>query len=232
MRKRRMSFGKTINTSEVKHHFLLINLEMKDYFNDEEGSEEYSQEEDVPDEFDEDFQETTSDEEEEDEDEEEDNKKKKKDIFAPKKKPTAIKKFIESEDKKQKKISSYFTKQTKTTPRTPKVKKMDEDFVEEPPEMEVAPEPEQQPLQEDRRATRGSSKPVEPNNKIKILLKPTKGHKKPSAKEKKEQIKPLTPLKKKGKYIHDFFTQAELMKEAAITEIFNKKSLVYIIFIS
>ena len=31
--------------------------------------------------------------------------------------------------------------------------------------------------------------------------------------------------KKKGKYIHDFYTQEDLMKEAALTEIFNKKSL-------
>jgi len=64
---------------------------------------------------------------------------------------------------------------------------------------------------------------VKPAPKVPIFKKPTKG----SRVNPKQEVAPAETLtKKKGKYIHDFHTQEELMKEAALTEIYNKKSLV------
>ena len=55
-------------------------------------------------------------------------------------------------------------------------------------------------------------------------IKPTRNAK--TALKTKAQVPEVEITKKKGKYIHDFYTQEELMKEAALTEIYNKKSLV------
>ena len=82
---------------------------MNDYFDDEEGSEEYSKEESVADEFDADFEETSSDEEDEEDQDLEQAPKKKGSIFDTKKKaPVALKKFVEKD--KGKKAKSGPTK--------------------------------------------------------------------------------------------------------------------------
>lgn len=62
-----------------------------------------------------------------------------------------------------------------------------------------------------------------PKSKLKTKSNQKQKDKAQTKNEKKETIQ--TP-KKKGKYIHDFLTQEDLMKEAALTEIYNKKSLV------
>ncbi len=63
---------------------------------------------------------------------------------------------------------------------------------------------------------------AKPAPKVPTFKKPTKG----SRVNPKQEVTPEPLTKKKGKYIHDFYSQEELMKEAALTEIYNKKSLV------
>ena len=79
--------------------------------------------------------------------------------------------------------------------------------------------------------TRGQEKKV-----VIVTKKPALKATKANQKQKQQKAKPKAAnkeasagtLKKKGKYIHDFYNQEELMKEAALTEILNKKSLVRI----
>lgn len=184
--------------------------------NEAEESEEYTAEEDIPDEFDDDFQDTSDfeDEEDEEEEEEEEEKKEKKSIFAPKKKEGSMKKFIEKDSKKTAKKAPGIAPKP-ILKRGPKVQK---EFAEE---AQPTPAAEATPDTEDRRQTRAQLKP-----KPKVALKPTKARRDKKEKEKKEPKEVPLDNKKKGKYIHDFYTQEELMKEAALTEILNKKSLV------